>query len=373
MLETENRTAEATLNWLPLIYQAPYKYDFYTVMRCLECAYHNSPRLGDSTRLKDDGVRLAQQAFLHCPSSDIADFQPATQDKPAELRSYLFGLFGPNGPLPIHITDYIRQRSRQQKDPTASAFFNLFHHRLLSFYYRAWADSEPVTQLDRPHQSSLNKIIYSLGGAHRHPDLSKTDKHKRFTPLEQCYYTGRLSPRHCPAEGLAAILCDYFGLTFKVEPLIPRWVAIPPQDRMRLQQDLFGSQQLGRSTIIGQRVRTAQQQINIVAYCPNFARFYDFLPHQYQDLTSLIAIVQRYLGNSVEWRLILKLKKHHIPQWQLGKSAQLGWTLWLSTPQFITQQLLKKQGGQRQKKNEEYIDVTLNPMAYRKFLTACYY
>ena len=365
MLEAEDRTTEALLTWLPSIRKAPYQYDFHTVLRCLECAYNRAPRLGESTKPKDDLVRLSQQPFLHCPNSAIHNFQPKVKKKPAQLSSYLFGLFGPNGPLPIHITEYIRQRSLQEKDTTASAFLNLFHHRLLSYYYRAWADSEPVTHLDR-HSSSniLNTIIHSLSGAHTDKKNPKNNKKiGDFNDLEQYYYAGHLSAKHRPAEGLASILSHYFKCQFTIDQFTPRWVNIPKQDQTCLSRTLSTTKQLGYNMMLGKKVLSAQQQINIVMYSNTFKRFTDFLPNQKKDLNSLINIIKRYLGSTFEWQLIIKIKSDQVPQWQLGQTTHLGWTLWLTTPKLITQRLLNS----KQTTQEKHIDIVLNPMRYRRY------
>ena len=365
MLEAENRTPEALLTWLPAIHKAPYKYDFHTVVRSLECAYHQAPRLGDSLQPNEDLTRLSQHAFLHCPGHDVYSFRPAAGKKPAQLSAYLFGLFGPNGPLPIHITEYIRQRKLQDKDPSAAAFLNIFHHRLLSFYYRAWADTEPVTQLDRPKSSLLNTLIHSLSGSHSEKNIAeKKDKQGEFSYLEQYQYIGHLSARHAPPEGLTAILSDYFSFPFDLQQFIPRWVNTPKEDRCYLGKTPLDTKQLGRSMVIGEKVLSAQHQLTIFAYPPSFERFCDFLPNGPKDLNTLIKIVKRYLGNAFNWQLTFRLKPEQTPQWQLGQDAYLGWTLWLTSPRLITQRLLKSKTFNF-KKTEDYCEVSLNPINYR--------
>src|SRR6185503_14337783 len=66
------------------------------------------------------------------------------------ISANFFGLFGPNSPLPPHITEYVLERELHHKDPTITAFFNIFHHRLISFFYRAWASSQKSADFDRP-------------------------------------------------------------------------------------------------------------------------------------------------------------------------------------------------------------------------------
>ena len=48
-------------------------------------------------------------------------------------------------------TAELRERLRQRGDPTPERFFDIFHHRLLTLFYRAWAQGQPTAQHDRPH------------------------------------------------------------------------------------------------------------------------------------------------------------------------------------------------------------------------------
>ena len=73
-----------------------------------------------------------------------------TRRRPPRLQVRLFGLLGPNGPLPLHITEYARERLRNAGDPTLSRFLDLFHHRFLALFYRAWAQAQPHVNRDRP-------------------------------------------------------------------------------------------------------------------------------------------------------------------------------------------------------------------------------
>ena len=70
-------------------------------------------------------------------------------------RCRLFGLLGPNGPLPLHLTEYARERLRHAGDPTLSRFLDIFHHRFLALFYRAWAQAQPHVNRDRPERRSL--------------------------------------------------------------------------------------------------------------------------------------------------------------------------------------------------------------------------
>ena len=70
----------------------------------------------------------------------------------------LFGLFGPNGPLPIHLTEYARERLQHGGDATLCRFLDVFHHRFLALFYKAWAQAQPHVNRDRPAQDRF--VVY---------------------------------------------------------------------------------------------------------------------------------------------------------------------------------------------------------------------
>src|SRR3546814_13244173 len=41
------------------------------------------------------------------------------------LEQFFFGLGGPNGPLPLHITEYVRERQRNNADSTSKRFLEI--------------------------------------------------------------------------------------------------------------------------------------------------------------------------------------------------------------------------------------------------------
>ena len=101
------------------------------------------------------------------PSLAFAPSTLATATAPSEgakprVSIYSFGLFGPNGPLPLHLTEFARDRARNHDDPALTAFADLFHHRLILLFYRAWADAQPTVSLDRGHGGAVRRYIASL-------------------------------------------------------------------------------------------------------------------------------------------------------------------------------------------------------------------
>src|SRR5262249_57140253 len=83
---------------------------------------------------------------------------------PAPMVQRVVGLFGPNGALPIHLTDWARDRARNSGDSAFVRFLDIFHHRMLALFYRAWAQAQPAVSVDRPRQDYFGRRLAALCG-----------------------------------------------------------------------------------------------------------------------------------------------------------------------------------------------------------------
>jgi type VI secretion system protein ImpH len=233
-----------------------------------------------------------------------------------------FGLLGPNGPLPLHLTEYARDRQRNADDPTMSRFLDLFHHRMLMFFYRAWAAGQPTVSRDLPATDRFETYVGALEGL----GLESLRKRDEFPDLAKLYYAGLLAPRSRNAEGLSAMVGDFFDLPARVEPFVADWIDLPMDHRWRLGADT-GVGRLGMSAICGARTWTRQQKFRLVLGPLDRAKYQSMLPGG-RALTKLVALVRNYAGDELRWdvRLILQERVEH--PMRLGQS-NLSWTAWL--------------------------------------------
>jgi type VI secretion system protein ImpH len=177
--------------------QEPQRFSFYAVMRLLEAVYSDRPRVCHSTHPDQDPVRLAQEPTVTHPSSALAAFEPGTEEVPNRLRVHFFGLFGTDGPLPLHLTEYARERRRNYADPTFQRFADIFHHRAMSLFYRAWADVRPTIAFDRPEQDRFASYVGSLIGI----GLEGFRNRDAMPDLTKLHFAGLLAAQTRNAEG----------------------------------------------------------------------------------------------------------------------------------------------------------------------------
>src|SRR4029079_4943953 len=122
--------------------EQPEQHDFLLAMRRLEGAFADRPRIGHSATRREEYVTLGQNPSLAFPPSTIDAAKRTGKDSVAVFVQFL-GLCGPQGALPLALTQEAYQYLRANDDALAR-FFDLFNNRFLQLFFRAWADVRPV-------------------------------------------------------------------------------------------------------------------------------------------------------------------------------------------------------------------------------------
>jgi len=239
------------------------------------------------------------------------------------MHVLFFGLFGPNAPLPLHLTEYALDRQRNAKDPTFTAFANIFHHRMLSLLYRAWADAQPTVQHDRPASDRFKVYMGAMVGLST-PGLQDCDA---LPDQYKYFFAGRLWAQARNAEGLRSMLEHFFGISVRIMEFVTEWMRLPPSAHLRM----GGSPEvasLGLTTVMGSAVWGAQQRFRLRLGPLTHAQFSNFLPGG-QALSQLVAMVKTYVGEEKAWDVQLVLKKQDVPSTRLGKAGRMGLSTWM--------------------------------------------
>jgi type VI secretion system protein ImpH len=279
----------------------------------------------------DEPVRLAQEAAMAFAPSTLSAFDVDNRGRPPRLEQRFFGLLGPNGPLPLHITEYVRERVLHHKDDTLGHFLDLFHHRLALLFYRAWADARPTVQHDRPDEDRFAIYVASLAG-YGSPGTRARDE---VPDHAKQFFVGHLARNAKNAEGLASIVEGFFGLPARVEQFVLGWLVLPRDQRTSLGGPPRPSAALGHGAVIGGRVRDGQSRFRIVLGPMDLDRFMDFLPGR-KSLQRLRDWVRNYVGYEFDWDVQLILASDEVPGIRLGREGHLGWTTWLGARRATT-------------------------------------
>jgi type VI secretion system protein ImpH len=318
-----DRTATDSL--IESLSENPYEYDFFQLLRKLQALYPDNPRIGESIRLSQDWIRLRQEVSLAFASSTIKRVEKDEETGILNIFNQFFGLWGANGPMPHDVTQYILDQKRDYDDSTLANFADIFHHRLLSFFFKAWADAQKTVDYDRPEDAQFPRFINSFFGAGMEgfrtrdsiPDAAKT------------YYSGHLSSATQHQSGLQAILEDFFGIKTQIKPFVGHWMTLP-EDCCHHLDESESNGFLGQNTILGDTVWDCQLKFRVVMGPMGKEDYERILPggKSYQMLKDWVNL---YTDQVMLWDLQLILKAEAAKPIVLGESGNLGWGTWLMT------------------------------------------
>lgn len=298
----------------------PWDFHLYQALRRVECLYADKPRLGRAQRLRDEPIRLGQEPSLAFAPAMLASFEWGREGSPPRLSQYAIGVFGPNGPLPLHLTEYTRDRERNVGDHTIRRFVDIFHHRILELFYRAWADAQPTVQHDRPERDRFAFHLGCLIG-----DAAEATHGAEGVPQHaRLHWAGLFSSPTRHAEGLERVLAGYFRMPVRVRPNQGHWIEIPRPRLSRLGGLEAG---LGASATLGERVWDASGHFRIVFGPVRRADFERLLPGS-PSLARLTGLVRAWIGDALSWDVNVILERHEVPGTRLGREGRLGWTSW---------------------------------------------
>ncbi|RZL96393.1 MAG: type VI secretion system baseplate subunit TssG [Variovorax sp.] len=305
----------------------PWAYDYFAVMRRLEAIAAPAPRWGRALLPGAEPVRVGQEPSLAFAPASFSRFEPAGAHSPPRLRQQFFGYLGPNGPLPIHLSDFIRERTLNHADPTWLAFLDTFSHRFALLFYRAWAQARPAVGLDRPQEDGFRRQVGALVGIGTAARQQRDEIHDDA----RLHFAGWLARRVHNAEGVEAVLGRYFDVPVRLEPWVGHWMRLPTEELTRLGRG-EASRSIGRGAMLGRRAWDRQHRVRLHLGPLTIERYRMFLPIG-SARPALQRWMQQLLGDELYWDAQLALKKDEVPATRLGErrgnAPRLGWISWL--------------------------------------------
>ena len=339
-METTNRPTATDL--ARQFERTPFAFDFFRAIRLVETRHASSARIGSSHHPREDPIRFGQNPSLVFAPSTIEAFRPAAEGRPGKMLVRFFGLFGPNGPLPRHLTEYAHDLQLQEKDSSLVEFCDIFHHRLISLFYRAWAVNQKNVDFDRAEAAEAEGMAISEDwtgprfalyiGSFFGLGMESLRKRDTVSDWAKLYYSGRLSCQTRNAEGLGAIVQDYFGIPAQVQTFTGHWLELPQESVCRLGKSP-DSGKLGETLIVGSRFWDCQLKFRIRLGPMTLAALHRLLPSG-KSFQQLKDWVLNYVGEEFFWDMQLVLKASEVSQISLGQYGMLGWTTWLKTTPF---------------------------------------
>jgi len=355
-LGTEGRRKSSAVSVRLL--EKPYQFDFFQAVRLLEKVAQSDPdEFPVSTSIGHDGpphrelIQLRVLCARTFPPSEIYSIIKRRRDSPKAppegqppfaMTTTFMGLFGPQGVMPLHYTQTILDRVRR-KDHALRDFLDLFHHRVLSLFYRAWEKYRFPIGFERarlkrsgPQQLDLfTETLFSLTGMGT-PGLRERLLIDDDTFI---YYSGHFSHHPRSALGLQQMLEDYFSFPVDVRQYTGHWLYLEPAEQSRLPDSagsFAGNNRLGEEVVIGHRVWNSETRFRLRIGPVGYRQYQRLMPSGDQ-LPAVAQISRSYVGNSLDFDMHVVLKKSEVPDCILGdeqNACYLGYNMWLRVGEF---------------------------------------
>lgn len=308
-----------------LLREHPGRFDFFQAVRVLLRSSAERKPVGRFVNPDHEAVRFAVEPSIAFPANNVDKIQWEGL-RPRVLVTFM-GLTGPAGVLPRCYSAFLLSRIRE-RDRTLVDFFDLFNHRLISLFYRAWEKYRFGVSYERDGADRVSKYLISMVG------LGTTGLESRLGISDErlLSYTGLLALQARSAAALEQLLEDYFDVPVEVEQFVGVWRQLDAGDQCVFNDDDSFSQQLGVAAIVGDAIWDRQSRIRLKLGPLDQERYLSFLPTG-SAWKPLGELARFFCGPDLEVEVQLVLKQKQVPRFDVGKDdptgPRLGWFTWI--------------------------------------------
>jgi type VI secretion system protein ImpH len=328
---TESRTIDPDLTASAIgkkLRQEPFRFEFFQAVRLLEKILPERTAVGKFEQPAEEVAHFGAHPSLAFPASQIQGLD-WPDDGPTRMIVNFMGLTGAEGTLPNPYTSLIIERLRSS-DTSLRDFLDIFNHRMISLFYRAWKKHRFDVAYDRGERSKFSVQLLGLVGLG-----SDGLQDRQAIPDDALiYYSGLLGQRPRSAQALRQILADYFDVPVEIEQFSGAWYRLQPETQCSLSESACDSEELGFGAVVGDAVWNQQSRVRVVLGPLSLARYSDFLPDG-SCWNALRAWVRFFSNDEWDFEVKLVLEREQVPACELGADEgsmpQLGWVSWLKS------------------------------------------
>ena len=326
-VEIESRAIDESVEQLRA---KPWSVSFFQAVRLLRRAFPQRGAVGEFVPPASEPVRFQANPSLGFPASEIQSLDwPETGDSPAQMKVNFMGLCSPSGVMPTPYTELILERA-QKKDNGFRDFLDIFNHRLISLFYRAWEKYRFFVRYERREPDSLSPLLRSFVGL----GTKGLAERQEVADESLIFYAGLLGQRPRSALALKQVLADYFAVPVEVEQFVGKWIPLDRRDQTEFKDAERITEQLGYGAVVGDEVWDTQSTVRVKLGPLSRERYLDFLPRPTsKGYVVLNSILKFYCGTEIDFEVQLILDRNEAPSLELSGESNsnllLGWTTWI--------------------------------------------
>ena len=311
-----------------LLEEEPFRVQFFQAVRMLQRMERDRQPVGHFVSPNGEAVRFCSLPSLSFPPSELYSLV-RTEDGQMKMTVQFMGICAAISVLPPPYTELVLQRIRE-KDHAMANFFDIFNHRLISFFYRGWEKYrffigyENALE-DRMSPRLLDMLGLGTGGL----------RGRAGVPDKACLnYVGLLARHVRSAASLQQVIEDYFGIAVEVCQFAGTWRKLQPENQTSFSGMGGTSERLGIGAVAGDEVWDHHGRIRLVLGPMGFEQYLTFLPGQ-EAHQELCAWLRFFSNRTYETEVQLVLEREDAPRCELGADGptrpRLGLVSWLKT------------------------------------------
>jgi type VI secretion system protein ImpH len=302
--------------------QQPWHNSFIGTMRALSAKYPEMPLPGTACLPHAELFRIRQRPSMQFAPAEIAGL--ALRNGKLDISLYGLGVWGPQGAMPLHMTESVLAKDNGEDNPQV-CFVDLFHHRMLSLFYRAWSAGQSAAALDRENER-FSDYVGCLSGVVPHAVTdSAFGLHPRLASSAHLVRQAR-NP-----DGICQSVTAHLGIAARIEEYILHWICLDAQAQSQLGRHGTTSL-LGEGAVLGAYVPDCQHRFRLVLGPLSLTQYLTLIPGG-EALPVLSALVRTFIGYEYAWEVQLLLFSDQAVPAICNASHGLGFSTWLGVQQ----------------------------------------
>ncbi len=281
-------------------------------------------------------IRIRPELSLRFPGTDITGVEKKQND--ADLKYFVtatfLGLYGSSSPLPTFYTEDLIEEFNEEGSIRRD-FLDIIHHRLYPILFKIWSKHNLFYKICEENDTKTIDLIYALLGLENQELRENTLNHEKYFK-----YTGLIMQFPRSAEGLVAMISDFFNLRGQVDinQCVLRKVIIPKD-----QHSSLGTIRctLGEDCVIGRETTDISGKFQIIIKDADSEILHGFLPNQ-SNFKAIKEMVRFYVNQPLKWELLIEMPGRRVKTTEPGsmKWSKLGWNTWLCSKKQLPKKVI---------------------------------
>lgn len=308
--------------------EKPYCFDFFKAVELMS-RFSGRRDPGRAGSPSEEPVRFSVRPGIGFPASDIDWIENRDNGTPPRMTVNFMGLIGPSGVLPEWYNTHAQNRN-YRKDYCFTDFLDMFHHRFISLFFRAWKKYRLVENYQPGGSDPISRILADLAGTCKDGDTDES-AFTDYAGKRMIHFCGLVSRCVPTATAIETVVGNAVGAAVRIEQFAERMMPLYEPDRTCLGKR---NGTLNQDALCGTHIREVGSFFRVYIGPLSWDRYMAFAPKS-KNLALVERLIACLAGIEYEFEIRLIVRGTEIPAIGLGSGQPepiLGRTVMMRRP-----------------------------------------